>query len=243
MTTQLSRRDFLKSAAAGAAVLVVGIDARGLLAAGHAESVVNPFVRIDQNGFVTVIVKHFELGQGTTTGLTTLVAEELDADWRTIKTDFAPADREKYKNLFWGMQGTGGSTAIANSFMQYRQAGAAARDMLVRAAAAEWGVDAADIVVSNGILTAGSRRGHFGEFVAQAMQLAPLEKPQLKSPSQFKLIGKAELPRKDSSDKTDGSAIFAMDVKLPGMVYAAVKRSPKFGGTLKSFDSAAAKKI
>ncbi len=243
MTMQLSRRDFLKSAAATSAALVVGINARGLLAAGHADSVVNPFVRIDANGFVTVIAKHFEMGQGTTTGLTTLVAEELDADWRTVKVEFAPADGEKYKNLFWGSQGTGGSSAIANSFMQYREAGAAARDLLLRAAAMEWGVDATDIVVSSGILTSGSRRGHFGQFVEQAMTLTPPQKPTLKSPQQFKLIGKVELPRKDSQGKTDGSAKFAIDLKIPGMVYAAVRRSPRFGGLLTSFDATAAKKI
>ena len=243
MAMQLTRRDFLKSAAAAGAALVIGIDARGVLAAGHAETVLNPFVRIDKNGFVTVIVKHFEMGQGTTTGLTTLVAEELDADWRTVRAEFAPADVDKYKNLFWGSQGTGGSTAMANSFMQYRAAGAAARDMLLRAAAADWGVDAADIVVANGILTAGPRRGHFGLFVERAMTLAPSQEPKLKTPQQFKLIGKVDLPRKDNHDKTDGSAMFAMDVQLPGMVYAAIKRSPRFGGVLESFDAAAAKKV
>ena len=243
MVTQVSRRDFLKTGAATAAALVVGLNARGLLAAGHTETVVNPFVRIDENGFVTVIVKHFEMGQGTTTGLTTLVAEELDADWRTIKTEFAPADREKYKNLFWGMQGTGGSSAIANSFMQYRSAGAAARDMLLRAAAMAWGVDAGDIVLDNGILTSGTRRGHFGDFVKTAMTLTAPEQPALKSPRQFKLIGNVSLPRADSRAKTDGSATFAMDVRIPGMVHAAVRRSPRFGGVLKSFDAAAAKNI
>ena len=243
MAMQISRRDFLKSTAAGAAALVVGVNARGVLAAGPAETVVNPFVRIDENGFVTVIVKHFEMGQGTTTGLTTLVAEELDADWRTVKVEFAPADGEKYKNLFWGMQGTGGSSAIANSFMQYRQAGAAARDLLLRAAAAEWGVDAAQIRLANGILTAGSRRAHFGDFVTQAMMLEPPEQPRLKQPGEFKLIGKLELPRKDSAGKTDGSAVFAIDVKIPGMVYVAILRSPKFGGTLKAFDAEAASSV
>jgi len=243
MTVQLSRRDFLKSAAAGGAALVIGLNSKGLLAAGKGDTVVNPFVRIDQNGIVTVIAKHFEMGQGTTTGLTTLVAEELDADWRTVKVEFAPADREKYKNLFWGVQGTGGSSAIANSFMQYRSAGAAARELLVLAAARNWGVDVADITVSDGILSAGAKRGHFGEFVADAMKLNAPANPTLKTPDQFKLIGKLELPRKDSQSKTDGSAMFAIDVKIPGMVYAAIQRSPRFGGKLKSFDKTAATKV
>lgn len=243
MTIQLSRRDFLKSAAASTVVLVVGLNSKGLLAAGQPDTVINPFVRIDQDGFVTVIAKHFEMGQGTTTGLSTLVAEELDADWSRVKVDFAPADRDKYKNLFWGVQGTGGSSAIANSFMQYRMAGAAARELLVRAAAEHWGVNAADITLSNGILAAGSKRGHFGEFVADAARLIPSDNPTLKSPDQFKLIGKLALSRKDSQSKTDGSAIFAIDVTIPGMVYAAIQRSPRFGGKVTSFDSGTAAKL
>ena len=243
MNMKLSRRDFLKSAAASTAVLVVGLNSKGLLAAGQSDTVINPFVRIDQDGFVTVIAKHFEMGQGTTTGLTTLVAEELDADWHSVKVEFAPAEREKYKNLFWGVQGTGGSSAIANSFMQYRTAGAAARELLVLAAAKNWAVNASEITVSNGILSAGSRRGHFGDFVTDAVGLTPSENPTLKSPDQFKLIGKLALPRKDSKSKTDGSAIFAIDVTVPGVVYAAIQRSPRFGGKVKSFDTTAAEKI
>ena len=243
MGMQMNRRDFLKTAAAGAAVLVVGVDVRGALAAGHAVKDLNPFVRIDEQGTVTVIIKHFEMGQGTTTGLTTLVAEELDADWSRVATEFAPANQEKYKNLFWGIQGTGGSSAIANSFMQYRVAGAAARDMLVRAAAAEWGVDPSEISVSEGMLSAGSRQGHFGEFVARAATLTPVQEPKLKHPEEFKLIGKIDLPRKDSHDKTDGTAVFAMDVSVDGMVYVAIFRSPRFGGKLTGFDAAEASKI
>lgn len=243
MNVQISRRSFLKTAVAGTAALVVGFDTRGVLAAGGGETVINPFVRIDQDGTVTVIAKHFEMGQGTSTGLTTLVAEELDADWNHVKVEFAPADKEKYKNLFWGMQGTGGSSAIANSFMQYRKAGATARELLVRAAALKWGVEEQDISVTRGILSAGSRRGHFGNFIAEAVTLSPFGEPNLKSPDQFSLIGKLELPRKDSSSKTDGSAVFAMDVHLQGMVYTAIQRSPRFGGTVKSFSTSAAKKV
>lgn len=243
MAAQISRRGFLKSAAAGATVLVVGVDVRGVLAAGHESGAINPFVRIADDGTVTVVVKHFEMGQGTTTGLTTLLAEELDADWNTVQVVFAPADKEKYKNLFWGMQGTGGSSAVANSFMQYRQAGAAARELLVRAAAAEWGVPQADVDVNDGVISAGNRRAHFGEFVTPAAALTPAEEPRLKSTAEFKLIGRLELPRKDSYAKTNGSATFAIDVKVPGMVHAAIMRSPRFGGVLSSFDATAAARI
>jgi isoquinoline 1-oxidoreductase beta subunit len=155
MTINVSRRGFMIGSAAGTAALLVGVNAKGALASGGnvaAATDLNPFVKIDADGTVTVIIKHFEMGQGTTTGLTTLVAEELDADWDTVQTAFAPADNERYANLFFHAQGTGGSTSIANSFMQYREAGAAARDLMVRAAAQSWGVDASSITVENGVL-------------------------------------------------------------------------------------------
>ena len=243
MTLDVSRRGFIKGLAAGAAALVVGLNSKGVFAAGQDGTVLNPFVRIDSDGVVTVILKHFEMGQGTTTGLTTLVAEELDADWDSVQTEFAPSDNEKYKNLLFGMQGTGGSTAIANSFQQYRQAGATARDLLVRAAAQEWGVEEANISVEGGILKSGDRKGSFGEFVQLAATLEPWPEPKLKSPKDFKLIGNTNLPRKDSRAKTDGTAIFAMDVKVPGMVYAVIMRSPKFGGTLTGFDASEASHV
>jgi len=246
MNINVSRRGFLKASAAGTTALLVGINAKGVLAAGStaaAATDLNPFVKIDADGTVTVIIKHFEMGQGTTTGLTTLVAEELDANWDTVVPEFAPADVERYKNLFFGAQGTGGSTSIANSFMQYREAGAAARDLLMRAAAQSWGVDASTITVENGMLSSGGKSGHFGEFVAIAATLSPVEKPAVKTPDQFKLIGSDKLHRKDNTGKTNGTAMFAMDVNLPGMIYAAIIRSPKFGGTVVSFDDSAAKDV
>lgn len=142
MTVQISRRGFLIGSAAGSTALLVGLGSNGVLAAaGEAKlaAALNPFVRIDASGVVTVILKHFEMGQGTSTGLTTLVAEELDADWEKVDTEFAPSDGSRYANLMFGLQGTGGSTATANSYMQYREAGAVARDLLVRAAAQTWG--------------------------------------------------------------------------------------------------------
>ncbi|MDP2698602.1 xanthine dehydrogenase family protein molybdopterin-binding subunit [Thalassospira sp.] len=246
MTITVSRRGFLKATAAGTTALLVGLNTKGVLAAGSSAAAttdLNPFVKIDADGTVTVIIKHFEMGQGTTTGLTTLVAEELDADWDRVQIDFAPSDNNRYANLFFGAQGTGGSTSIANSFMQYREAGAAARDILVRAAARQWDVDASTITVENGILTSGGNSGHFGEFVAIATTLEAVEKPMVKTPDQFKLIGSNKLHRKDNSGKTNGTAMFAMDVNLPGMIYAVIMRSPKFGGTVVSFDDSAAKEV
>ena len=128
MAFAASRRTFLKSAAATTgALLVVGFAPNGALASGTAIAEINPFVRILKDGRIQVVLKHFEMGQGTSTGLATLIAEEMDADWAKVTTYFAPADDARYKNLFFGAQGTGGSTAIANSYVQYRQAGAAAR--------------------------------------------------------------------------------------------------------------------
>ena len=240
MTLHTSRRGFLKGAAATGALLVVGARADGTLAAASAGTDLNPFVTIDADGKVHAVIKHFEMGQGTTTGLATLIAEELDADWDAVGVTFAPADGERYKNLLFGAQGTGGSTAMPNSFMQYRQAAAAAGAVLVEAAANAWGVSAAEITIENGMLTAGANTAHFGEFAAAAAKLTAPEKPTLKDASAFRYIGKDGLPRKDTPGKTTGTATFAIDVKVPGMVYAVLLRSPRFGGTVTSFDASGA---
>lgn len=241
-TLSMNRRGFLKRAAVLGGSLVIGFNARGALAAtatgtAPADSInFNPFVKIAPDGAVTVVIKHFEMGQGTSTGLTTLVAEELDVPWDQIQIEFAPS-HDNYKNFAFGGQGTGGSTAIANSFMQYRQAGAAAKDMLVRAAAAEWGVKPDEVTVKDGVLSSSdNKQGSFADFIQQAALLEPATKPSLKSADSFTLIGKNKLPRKDSVGKTTGKAMFAMDVKVPDMVYVTILRSPLFGGTLKSFE-------
>ncbi|MEM7424103.1 MAG: molybdopterin cofactor-binding domain-containing protein, partial [Pseudomonadota bacterium] len=168
MTFEANRREFLRGAAATGALLVVGVRADGALAAGDAAAALNPFVKISADGTATAVLKHFEMGQGTTTGLTALIAEELDVDLEAMAFEFAPADAERYRNLLFGVQGTGGSTAMANSFMQYRKAGAAARSVLVSAAAETWGVAPPAISIDNGVLRAGARTAHFGEMIARA---------------------------------------------------------------------------
>ncbi len=250
MNIQPTRRSFLKGLTATGAALIIGFDASGELVSAKAaemasgkNAMLNPFVKITPDGLITVILKHFEMGQGTTTGLTTLIAEEMDADWGKIQIEFAPADQEKYKNLAFGAQGTGGSTAIANSFTQYRLAGAGAKEIILQAAAAEWGVEPSAITIEKGIITAGDKSAHYGTFVAAAAKLPAIKAPKMKSPEQFTLIGKDFLPRKDNDGKTDGTAIFAMDVKVPNMVYAVIKRSPRFGGKLASFDINNAAKV
>ncbi|WP_425405731.1 molybdopterin cofactor-binding domain-containing protein [Hwanghaeella sp.] len=243
MSIQTSRRTLLKGAAASSIALVIGMRANGTFAAAPTVAHLNPFVSISDDGVVHVIIKHFEMGQGTTTGLATLVAEELDADWNRVAVHFAPADKEKYKNLFFGAQGTGGSTAMANSYMQYRQAAAAARAVLVQAAAEMWNVPASQITISGSVLKAGDKRADFGEAAVKASGLTAPENPVIKDPSEFRLIGLDRLPRKDSHLKTTGLATFAMDVKVPGMVYAVLIRSPRFGGKLVSFDASGAESI
>ncbi len=245
MGARPSRRDFLKSSVALGAGLVIGLNANGLMAAsGEAGFIANPFVKILPDGTTVVIAKHFEMGQGTATGLATLVAEELDADWQKVSVEWAPADAKIYANLAFGAQGTGGSTAIANSFLQYREAGAIARDLLVRAAAAKWNVPASEITVADSVIKHRSGKTlSFGDVVADAAGLKPVEKAKLKDAKDFKLIGKPDLPRNDSAAKTDGSAKFALDVKIPGMVYVVIARSPRFGGKVKSFKADAAMKV
>lgn len=245
MTIATTRRSFLAGAGAIGAGLIIGLrpDGRMAVAAEGATSQINPFVRIMPDGTVQVVIKHFEMGQGTTTGLATLVAEELDAAWDRVTIDFAPADAERYMNLFFKAQGTGGSTAIANSYMQYRKAGAAARDVLVRAAAELWGVEQESVSVSEGRIAAGDKSANFGEVAAKAATLEPVQEPKLKDPSEFKLIGKQKLARKDTPAKINGTATFALDVKVDGMVYAVLLRSPRFGGTVKSFDASGAKSV
>ncbi|MEE7477517.1 xanthine dehydrogenase family protein molybdopterin-binding subunit [Methylobacterium hispanicum] len=246
-----SRRGFLTGAAAAAGAIVIGfrLDLGKARAAGADLAAVkaqpNAFVRIGADDTVTVIVKHLDMGQGNTTGLATILADELDADWATVRTEFAPADAALYNNLLMGpIQGTGGSTAVANSWMQLRKAGAAAREMLVAAAAFAWKVPVAEITVENGTVRhAGSNReARFGELAASAASLPVPQEPRLKDPGQWRLIGQ-RVPRLDSKMKTDGSAVYALDTRRPGQVTAVVAHPPRFGATVTGFDDAAARKV
>nr|WP_170335533.1 molybdopterin cofactor-binding domain-containing protein [Ruegeria arenilitoris] len=242
--TTLSRRGFLKSAAAAGAVLAVGVHPNGAVAAGAEPAVMNPFLKLATNGRVTAIVKHAEIGQGAATGLTTLIAEELGVQMDQIDFEFAPSNPQLYNNLHLGtLQGTGGSTAIANSYVQYRTAGAAARDMLINAAASDWGVSAADLSIENGTIAGAGHVAPLGDYVVAASQLDAPAEPKLKDPSEFKLIGRSDLRRKDGAAKTNGSAKFAMDLHLDNQIFATVLRSPRMGGKLVDFDASGAEGI
>jgi isoquinoline 1-oxidoreductase beta subunit len=205
----------------------------------------NAFVVIAPDNTVTVIAKHLEMGQGIWTGLPTIVADELDADWAQIRVEGAPADAARYGNLlFGGAQGTGGSTAIANSWLQLREAGATARAMLVAGAAAQWGVPAAEITVARGTVShaASKRTASFGELADAAAKQPLPARVKLKDPSQFVYIGHA-VPRTDVVAKSDGRAQYTQDLKLPGMMTAVVIRPPRFGARVKRFEAASARKM
>ena len=252
----VSRRAFLKAGVASAAGLTLGLtvpaaaerDGPGKTTRDHdvrgATFEPNAFVRIGVDGMVTVLAKHLEMGQGAYTGLATLVAEELDAAWAQLRVIAAPANAKLYNNLFWGsVQGTGGSTSIANAYVQMRRAGAAARAMLVAAAARQWGVPTHAVTVREGRLRAGDRTAGFGEFAESAAQETVPAEPTLKTPDQFTLIGKDRLPRKDTPAKVNGAAVYTQDIRLPGMKTAVVAHPPRFGATLKAVDDAAAMAI
>lgn len=243
-----TRRSFLKGLAAAGGALVIGVhlDPRLALAEGApaaAAPMPNAFVRIAPDNTVTVLLKHVDMGQGVTTGLPTIVAEELDADWSQMRAAFAPADAKLYNNLAFGpVQGTGGSTSVANSWEQLRRAGAAARAMLVAAAAQRWNVPADSITIEKGVLKSGGHSGTFGAFAEAAAELPVPEQVTLKDPRDFRLIG-TKLPRLDSPAKTDGTATYALDIRRPGMLTAVIRRPDRFGATVKSFDATAAKKV
>jgi isoquinoline 1-oxidoreductase subunit beta len=249
--TGVTRRDVL---AAGGLVVAVGgwwpaaASAAGQAAEGSAAKAAlepNQFVSIGSDNLVTIVNKHHEMGQGNTTGLATLVADELDADWSLVRTEYAGADVKRYANLAFGMQGTGGSTAIANSYIQYRTAGATARAMLVSAAAQAWNVPAGEIHTSNSVLThASGKRATYGEMAAAAAKQEVPKAPTLKTPAQFTLMGHEHAtPRVDSASKCNGTATYTGDVRLPGLLTAVIAFPPSFGAKMVSFDASAARKV
>ena len=245
MTIATSRRNFLKSVAATTAILAIGVDTKGALASiATASDKLTPFITIAPDGTVTAIIKHFEKGQGTATGLSSLIAEELNMKLQDIAFKMAPSDPKTYNNLLFGpMQATGGSSAIANSFVQYRTAGAAAREMLLTAAAKTWGVKVADLTLKDGIVSGAGQSASIGSLVEEAAKLPVPEKPKLKDPSEWTVIGNPQRARKDSSDKINGSGVYAMDLQLDDQLVVAIKRTPRLGGLVASFDDSQSKLI
>jgi isoquinoline 1-oxidoreductase beta subunit len=246
--TQASRRGFLKGAGAAAGLGLVigfqfdppGIAGRAMAATPSADFVPNAFIRITPDNLVTVLCKHLEMGQGPFTGFATIIADELDASRDQIHVEHAPADATKYANAAFGSQGTGGSTAMATSWDQLRQAGAEARARLVQAAAIEWGVPASEITINDGVISHRSgKNASFGALCGKAAE-AQLSGPATpKTPDQWVYIGKS-FAKVDSGPKSNGQAVFTIDVKLPDMLTCVIARPTRFGAKVQSFDASQA---
>ena len=242
-----TRRDVIVAATLAGGALLVGCSLADAMSAGSQVEIgaFGPFIKIAADGAVTVISKHIEFGQGNHAGLAAIVAEELDADWARVTVEQAPANAKLYANVGMGVQGTGGSTAIANSWDQLRKAGAGARAMFVQAAANRWQVASGEITVKDGLVShaASGKSASFGDLIVDASRVTPPETPTLKDPKTFTLIGTQRVRRKDSVAKSNGTAVFTLDVKEEGLLTAMVAHAPRFGATVASFDDSAARKV
>jgi isoquinoline 1-oxidoreductase beta subunit len=247
--TGASRRDFLKTGAAGATGLLIGfyLPGRFETQAAAVETApgasLNAWMLISPSDSVTIMIDKSEMGQGILTALCMIAAEELDCDWKTIRTKFAPAAKE-YFNPAFGMQGTGGSSSVRSSWDPMRKAGAAARDMLLQAAAEQWKVDKTACRTENGAIyhDASKRKVSYGAVALAASKLPFPQDVPLKDPKNYRIIGKAT-KRLDTPDKVNGRAQFGIDVRQPSMLYAVVARCPVFGGKVASFDATKAKAV
>ncbi len=244
--TTTSRRTFLKGSAATTAGLVIGFHvpflSKQAIAQGLATSIapeVNAWVVVQPDDKIVIRVARSEMGQGTLTGLAQMVSEELECDWAKVTTEYPTPGQNLARQRVWGNFGTGGSQGIRGSQDYVRKGGAAARMVLIQAAADEWKVPVAECAVSKGVITHGpsKRTTTYGKVANAAAKLAPPKDVPLKDPKDWKVIGK-RLARLDTVDKTTGKQIYGMDLKLPGMLNAAVKDSPVFGGKVKSVDDA-----
>ena len=240
-STDASRRDFLKLTGLAGGGLVLGLGLSGCskpAALGSAGGQPVAWLRIDADNAITVLVDRSEMGQGVYTSLTQLLAEELEVPLQAIRVVAAPVGAV-YVNALLGAQITGGSTSVRDAWEKLRKAGAQARTMLVQAAAAHWGVDAAKLRVDGGTVVNGNKRLTYGELAENAAKLPVPAEVTLKPAKDFKLVGKPQ-KRIDTASKVDGSAVYGIDVKLPGMLHAALAQPPTLGGALDRFDAKAA---
>jgi isoquinoline 1-oxidoreductase subunit beta len=241
--TKLNRRNFLKSATAVTGGLMLGVTLPGTpgqeaQAAGTLYTP-NAWVHIADDNAITLLSARSEMGQGVYTSMPMLIAEELNVSLKQIKVEIAPPGKA-YTNALLGAQITGGSTSVRDGWDKLRIAGAQVREMLVAAAAARWNVPAASLKAANGVVTGpGGKRATYGALAADAAKLPVPEKPTLKDPKDFTIIGK-RTKRLDTPGKTFGTTEFGIDVKLPGMVYASLEQCPVIGGKAKKVDSAKA---
>lgn len=243
-----ARRQFLIGTATASGGLALGMTlplgtARAAAAQG---TEVNAWVVVHPDDTVVIRIARSEMGQGTLTGLAQLVTEELECDWKKVRTEQPTAGTNLARKRVWGDMSTGGSRGIRGSHDYVRRGGAAARMMLLQAAADGWQVPVGDLTVANGVIrhSASGRATSYGKVATAAAKLTPPDPKsiQLRDPRQWKIAGKP-LPRLDTSDKLNGAKIYAVDVKLPGMIYAAIMDCPVFGGKLVSFDESKVKSM
>ncbi len=230
---KVNRRDFVKITSAASAGLVLALQARSETNEEHS---LGAFVNVGTNGVVTIYVSKSDMGQGVRTALPMIVAEELGADWKKVRIRQADLDKK------YGPMGTGGSSSVRTMWMPMRKAGATARAMLVAAAAKKWGVAAKDITVENGVVSHGPHKAKFSELAAAASKLDVPKDVALKDPSKFTIVGK-KAGRIDNADLVRGKSNYGVDVRVPGMLYGAVLRSPVFGGKVASYDDTKAKAV
>jgi isoquinoline 1-oxidoreductase beta subunit len=237
------RRDFLKASAAvgGGLVLEFSFPSLARAAAHLSPTEVNAWIVIHPDDRVVIRIARSEMGQGTYTALAQLVAEELDCDWMKVSAEFASPNANLRRNRVWGSMATGGSQGVRSSQDYVRKAGAAARQMLIAAAAAEWRVRASECAADKGVITHGptKRRLRYGQVAAQAAKIRPPHDVVLRDAKDWKIAGK-RLHRLDIPDKVLGKPVFGTDVALPGMLHASIAQSPVFGGKVNSVDSAEA---
>ncbi len=242
--TNLSRRKFMHTAAAAGGGLMLGFHIPVSKAASAGAKVltampdgveINAWLSIDASGLVTIRVPHTEMGQGGLTSVAMLIAEELDVEWSKIQTVFADANRHVRNNKEYIVMSTHGSQLVRLQHPHLMQAGASARERLKEAAAKAWGVERSAVEAKQGVLKSGARTGTYAEFATAASKIKLDKEPAIKTPAQWTLLGKP-MQRIDIRHKVDGSAQYAIDTRVPGMVYAAVKASPVPWGTLKSFN-------
>jgi len=242
-----SRRAFLRASVAAGGGLALEFSFPFLAGAAAGEAAVeevNAWVVIHPDDRVVIRIARSEMGQGSLTALAQLVAEELDCDWHKVSTEFASPNENLRRNRVWGSMSTGGSQGVRSSQDYVRKAGAAAREMLVAAAAAQWKVPAAECSVDKGVITHGPTRRslRYGEVAGAAAKLAPPKDVALRDPKDWKIAGKP-LPRLDIPDKVLGKPVFGTDVVLPGMLHASIAQCPVFGGKLKSVDATVAESM
>ncbi|MBI4429935.1 MAG: xanthine dehydrogenase family protein molybdopterin-binding subunit [Ignavibacteriales bacterium] len=242
MKTALNRRDFLKVSSVAGSGLVLGFylpsKENEMLVGPAADFSPNAFVKINPSGTVTISVAKSEMGQGVRTSLPMIVAEELDADWTKVRIEQADAHPTKY-----GSQSTGGSFSVRGSWQMLRQAGATAREMLLSAAAQSWNVQKTSCRAEKGFVVHSSgKKLSYGQLADAAGKLSVPTSVELKENKDFKILGKA-LPKLDTPEKVNGSAVFGSDVRVKGMLFASIEKCPVFGGKVKSFDAMKAKAV